>query len=378
MIYLDNAATTRPFESVIRKMDEFYKELYYNPSALYKQAAEVESVIEKTRDDISDALGGGGRVYFTSCATESNAWVYASGVKNKKGNVVVSAGEHASGFENAQALISRGTEVRFVNLTRDGTVDIKDFENKVDENTSLVSVIHCSNETGAINDIGALSRIVKRKSRQALFHSDGVQAFGKIAVNCKSCGIDLYSISAHKIGGPKGIGGLWVRDGLHPAPFLRGGGQENGYRSGTENTAGIIGFGEALKCFSSIDANKISAIRKLFYDRITLHDTISVRESAVQSPYILSFAVHGTKAEQLQRMLSEHDILIGLGSACASRSRKNRVLSAMGLPPTQIEGSVRLSFGAENLTDDIGYAIETLLKCVDSLQTGKISNQRKS
>lgn len=368
MIYLDNAATTIPFDGVVRKMEEFFTEKYFNPSALYAPAVNVHKEVEETRKYILSAVGGKGKVYFTSCATESNAWVYNCGVKNKKGNIVVSMGEHASGYENAIALSNKGIDVRFVRLCADGRVDLDDFTAKVDSDTGFVSVIHCSNETGAINDIKLLAKRTKEINPKALFHSDGVQAFGKIAVNCDKMLMDMYSMSAHKIGGPKGVGALWVRDGLHLNAFLPGGGQENGMRSGTENVAGIAGFGEALKQYLSIDSKNISQLREILKRCLLSVDGIEVNESEIQSPYILSLSIRGIKAEVLQRMLCERGILIGLGSACSSKLKKNRVLFAMGRSMPHIEGNIRISFGFQNLYDDMEYVAKTIKETVKELR----------
>lgn len=364
MIYLDNAATTKPFESVVEKMNAFYKELYFNPSALYSPAFAVAKEKEKTRDYISSALGGGGKVYFTSCATESNTWALNNGIKNKNGNIVVSSGEHASVYENAQSLLSKGLEVRFVKLDSDGRVNIDDFVKKVDENTTLISVINCSNETGAVNDIKKLAQLAKNINRRALFHSDGVQALGKVPLNCKSAGIDMYSVSAHKICGPKGVGALWICDGLTLSPLLPGGGQESGLRSGTENVAAIIGFGEALKRFSDSDKSEILNMRETLKQRLLTLDCVEINESESQSPYILSFSAKNVKAEIMQRNLAEKGILIGLGSACSSRLKKNRVLTAMGRTMSHIEGSMRLSFSPQNHNDDMEKAAEIICNTI--------------
>lgn len=371
MIYLDNAATTRVFDSVVKEMERYYSEEYFNPSALYSPAFEVVKKIAAARAYLCDKLGGGGKLYFTSCATESNAWVYNCGVKNKKGNILVSMGEHASGYENARALADKGFDVRFVKLCADGTVDISDYQSKLDENTTLASVIHCSNETGAINDIARLSRIAKQISPRCLFHSDGVQAFCKIDVNCEHAGIDLYSLSAHKIGGPKGIGALWVRDGIRIAPFIIGGGQEEGERSGTENVAAIMGFCQAAKDFSAVDGGQMFALRQRMKKALEDIKDAVFNEANEQSPYILSLSIAGIKAEVLQRKLADKGILIGLGSACSSRLKKNRVLSAMGRDMRQIEGNVRIGFGVCNLSDDMDSVAKTIKECVEELRWKK-------
>ncbi len=364
MIYLDNAATTKPFDSVTAVIEKYYKELYFNPSALYSSAVNVASQIENARHHINAELGGGGNIFFTSCATESNAWAYNSGIKNKKGNIVVSMGEHASGYENAKVLISKGYDVRFVKLQSDGRIDYSDFVKRVDENTTFISVIHCSNETGAINDIKQLVTTAKSIAPKAIFHSDGVQALGKIEVNCNSLGVDLYSVSAHKIGGVKGIGGLWIKNGIRLTPLLCGGGQEAGARSGTENTAGIVGFAEALAVFKKTSSQKICELRENMKSALSHIQLIEFNDCEQNSPYILSFSVPGVKSEIIQRLLSEKGILLGLGSACASRHRNNRILEAMGRTMPHIEGSMRISFSHENTNEDIKIAANAINDCI--------------
>ena len=369
MIYLDNAATTKPFDGVLRKMSELYEERFFNPSALYTPAYAVAKEIENARESICRFLGSGGTVYFTSCATESNTWVFSCGIKNKKGNIVISAGEHASVYENAHALIAKGYDVRIVNLSADGTVNQSDLMRKTDQNTTLVSVLHCNNETGAVNDIAALARSVKKVAPHALFHSDGVQALCKIPVRCADAGIDLYSVSAHKIGGVKGVGALWVRNGIRLAPMLLGGGQEKGERSGTENTAGIIGFAEAIRLFSQTDANAVADMRHAVRRTLLATDNVLINESENNSPYILSASISGIRSEILQRKLAERGIFIGLGSACSSRLKKNRILSAMGRSMSYIEGSIRISFGAQNSPIEIPAVCTALQEEIAALRT---------
>lgn len=367
MIYLDNAATTKPFKSVIQLANEYYSDEFYNPSALYLPAINVSAKLNEAREFINKAMGGGGRVIFTSCATESNTWVYSSGIKNKKGNIVVSMGEHASGYENAMTLHGK-YDVRFVKLLPNGNIDQTDLLNKIDENTTFVSVIHCSNETGAVNDLKSISQKIKSIAPNALFHSDGVQALGKMPVNCRNSGVDLYSISAHKIGGLKGIGGLWIKDGIKLNPLLSGGGQEFGARSGTENVAGIMCFCQALKEFTATHPQQIKQMRDHAISELSSIDNVVINECEEQSPYILSFSAIGTKAEIIQRMLCERGVLVGLGSACASKHKKNRVLSAMGRSMSVIESNLRISFAPENLNDDLKSAFAEIRNCINKFR----------
>ncbi len=367
MIFLDNASTTSPCGDIGKILDIACRS-YYNPSALYGEALKVKNMLEDARKEIANLLGADkSEIYFTSCATESNNWAYEKGIKNKKGNIVVSASEHASGYESAMAQKSKGVDVRFAALNKDGSIDEDDLFDKIDENTCFVSVIHCSNETGTLNDIASIVKKIRSVNPKIVIHSDGVQAFLKYDYNIKELGVDLYSISAHKIGGLKGIGALFIKKGLNIAPLIVGGGQEFGARSGTENVAGILSFAQAAKHFKqNYDRDMIIKMRKyMISELMPLNVKINGNQKAES---ILSVTIPGIKAEILQHMLSDKGVLIGLGSACSSRSRNNRVLSAIGLDQKEIEGSIRISFGIENDMKQIIAATDILKTEINDLR----------
>lgn len=367
MIFLDNASTTKVCPEAIDIINKVSDELYFNPSALYGEALKVKNLLEGARKDIASLLGASqNEIYFTSCATESNNWAYEKGIRNKKGNIVVSSSEHASGYECALNQKSKGIDVRFVSLNKDGTVNLDDLAQKTDENTCFVSIIHCSNETGAINDLPKIAKIIKAISPRAIFHSDGVQAFCKINTSVKELGVDMYSVSAHKVGGLKGTGALYVKNGLNLAPFISGGGQEKGLRSGTENVAGILCFAEAAKQFKSrYDAKAVKQMRDYMIGELL---PLGVKINGEADGCILSVTVPGIKAEVLMHMLSDKGVLIGLGSACSSKARNNRVLAAMGLNPKEIEGSIRISFGLSNDMTQITEATEIIKNDIITLR----------
>lgn len=373
MIYLDNAGTTKPFDDVIEVCKKMYSEDFYNPSATYPCAANVAAKLIEARNIIAKKLHSSSEeIFFTSCATESDNWALEYGRKQKNGNVVISAGEHAAIYEEAMRLKSRGVEVRLVKLFLDGTIDFNDLQNAVDKNTTLVSIIHCSNETGAINDIKKVSQIVKTQSN-ALLHSDGVQAFCKIPTNVYDLGIDLYSISGHKVGAPKGIGALFIKKGVHLNPFIVGGGQERGMRSGTENTAGIVAFASAVKTFEKhLDNEKMLFLRQLIINKFKeIGDVIINGEESKNSNFIISASVIGIKAEILQNMLFKEGIIIGLGSACSAKTSENRVLSNLGRTKKEIEGNIRLSLSPLTSISDIETAMEKTEKNIMILR-GKL------
>ena len=253
MIYLDNAATTAPDAECLKRAEQYITDKFYNPSALYAEGYSLHRELSESRSVILNLIANDRdyKLLYTSCGTEAdNLAVFGGG---KRGNVVTTLGEHSAIFASVNELKERGIEVRFALLNDDGSVNIDSLLSLVDEKTSLVSVIHVNNETGAVNDVNYLAAKVKAKNPRTLFHSDGVQAFGKIAFKLSS-GIDMYSISAHKIGGLKGAGALIKKKNLVIKPIIFGGGQEEGLRSGTENVFGIKAFEyAAVKKYSQFD-----------------------------------------------------------------------------------------------------------------------------
>lgn len=373
MIYLDNAGTTRPFDEVIEICNKIYSEYYFNPSATYYDAVKVSEMLAKSRKIIADELHcQPEEIIFTSCATESDNWALEYGAKSKNGNIVISAGEHAAIYEEAMKLKNKGREIRIAPLNSDGRVDLEKLNCLIDENTALVSIIHCSNETGAVNDIREISKIIKSKSK-AVFHSDGVQAFCKIPVNLNDLGVDLYSISGHKIGAPKGIGALYVKKGININPMIVGGGQERGMRSGTENTAGIISFGKAVEVFNAnYDKDKIKKMRSCILDTFkSIGNVIINAEKCENSNFIISASVLGIKAEILQNMLYDDNVIIGLGSACSAKTSENRVLSNLGRTKKEIEGNIRISLFPTLTQKETEEAMDKITKKINILR-GKI------
>lgn len=363
MIYLDNAATTRVFDCAAQAAQDCMLRDYFNPNATYKSAVEVNARIEAARRDIAEVAGAlPEELVFTSCATESNNRVFDVGIKNKKGNVVISAGEHPSVYECATALQSRGTDVRIAPLDRDGSVDVDKLLSMVDADTALVSVIHVSNETGVVNPIQAISAAVKSKSPRTLFHSDGVQAFVKLDTPLDELGVDYYSASAHKLGAPKGIGLLYVRKGLSVAPLLRGGGQERGLRSGTQNTPYIAAYAQAVKEFKRIQNREQTLSLRQDLCEYFMQNGCRVIGTAQNSGYIICVCIPGVKAEILQNIVHDKGIIIGKGAACSGAKRGNRVLAAMGVPQKDIECCVRISLFADTSPIDALAAAKIIME----------------
>jgi len=364
--YFDNAGTTRVFDETLTEMNRIYSQDFYNPSALYSH--DIKNEIEQARAYIASQIGVmPNEIIFTSGATEADNWALTCGHKNKNGNIIVSEGEHSAVYETANMLKSKGIQVKFAPLTKTGELDYDKFYELLDENTSLVSIICCSNETGAMNDLTKIKDMMSQRSPKALFHSDCVQALGKVSFD--STAPDMMSFSAHKIGGPKGIGILTLKKGVNIKPFITGGGQERNLRSGTENCAGIIGFASAIKNFDQkIDKQIIKEMRNAVKKCLLKIDGVKINESANNSDFILSASIYGIKSEILQHLLYDDGFVIGLGSACSAKTGKNRVLKAMGVSDKDIEGSIRISFGCENTFIQTQGLIQSLQKNIKLLK----------
>ena len=318
------------------------------------------------RKSLLACLGGeNGKIVFTGSATEASNLALFGSVKKNTRKILVSMGEHPSVYNSALELKARGYDVVFVNLDKTGKVDINDFERKMTSDVDLVSIMHVSNETGAINDILSLVEIAKSVNPKVIFHCDGVQAFGKIEVNVDDLGVDMYTISAHKIYGSKGVGALYLKNTVSLKPIIFGGGQESGLRSGTENMLGIYTLYRASQIVTSnLEGNykKIANLKKLFLDKLgqtNLKYTIHSFED--NSPYIVSISFAGCRAETLLNMLGDYDnIFVGNGSACSAKKSGNRVLESMGVQKSEIEGNLRISFGIYNTPEEVEYLVEKL------------------
>ena len=369
MIYLDNAATTVPDEGAVNAALQFLKiDGFYNPSALYRAGFAAHKEIEEARRTILSLLApqGGYELVFTGSGSEAdNQAVFSSA---RRGNFVTTAGEHAAIYQSAKELEKRGIEVRFAPLRSDGSADTEALLSMVDKDTSCVSVIHVNNETGAVNDIAAIAAAAKKINPALLFHSDGVQAFGKIPFALTK-DIDLYTVSAHKIGGVRGVAGLFRKKGVRLSPYIFGGGQENGLRSGTENTFAIKQFEfAAKKKFSSLkeDFERIRSYNLAV--RQGLDKTIfRVLSSENASPYILSVSARGLRGEVLLHMLDDAGVMVGTGSACSSKNRYSRVILACGLDERSADGVLRISFAATTTLQETEQAIGIINSCAASL-----------
>ena len=354
--YFDNAATTRVSSDVAEILERYNLEEYFNPSANYRPSVAVHGRIEEARESILTLLKGqGGALYFVSSGTEGDNQALLCTKKRKNSNIVISAVEHPAIYNAAIALKNMGYELRICPVDEVGRVDKDAFAKMIDENTSLVSVMHVNNETGGINDVASLVKIAKSINSSVLFHSDGVQAFGKIPVNLAELDVDLYTISGHKIGAPKGIAALYVKRGVSLSPLIYGGGQEGGMRSSTENVGGILSFAYAAKrAIKELPANSEAyrSYKSLLMDALSDIEGIKYISDDACSPHIFTFAFKNVRGEVMQHSLETADILVGTGSACSSRRSHERIPAALGLKE-YADGIIRISFGRENQTEEV-------------------------
>ena len=373
MIYLDNAATTKMTEGSLRVLKEANEERWFNASALYKEASEESRRIREAREALSAALrAGGGELYFLSGGTEADNTALLCTRKPRGSRVIVGEGEHDAVINPAKLLKEQGFDVVFAPIKPDGGVDEEKFAELLTPDVSLVSVMHVSNETGAVNDIAKLVRMTKKASPKAVFHSDGVQAFGKVKVDLRALGVDLYTVSGHKIGAPKGIGALYVAKGAPVRPLVYGGGQEKGFRSGTENGPAIEAFAvaaeTAVRDLSANCSKKRDYIEHLAKDIAdAVPDTVFITDRERSAPHILTVAFAGVRGEVLLHALDARGIMVGVGSACSSH-RESRFKSLLGLDEAHRDGIVRFSVSEMNDIDEVPIVVQALKEETEKLR----------
>lgn len=375
MLYLDNSATTRPLDEVVDAIVEVMKVHYGNPSSLYRLGMEAEQLLNQSRTVIAQSLGVRPEwVVFTSGGTESNNLAIkgtAYSYRSRGKHLITTEIEHASVYECFRQLEEEGFRVTYLKPDSSGAVSVKAVEEALTPDTILVSIMHVNNETGVIQPIREIGEMLKNHPR-ILFHVDAVQSVGKIPLDPEGWGIDLLSVSAHKLHGPKGVGLLLKREGLKLRPLLAGGGQEFCIRSGTENVPLIVGMAKALRIAMERRAehmDKLYALRDALIAR--LRDIPGIRLNGVQergkvAPHIINFSIPGLKSEVVVHALEQHGIYVSAGSACSSGDEKpSRVLLAMGLSEAEASSAIRVSLSPQLTEADMDrfiQALETVIK----------------
>ncbi|MFS1513503.1 cysteine desulfurase family protein [Chengkuizengella sp. SCS-71B] len=374
MYYFDHSATTPPFKEVTDTVMEVMKNYYGNPSSLHQLGIDAEQLMRKARHVISESLGvNGEQLIFTSGGTESNNMAIkgvAVQYKNRGKHLITTEIEHASVYESFKQLEKVGYHVTYLPVDHTGQVSIEDLQNALTDETILVSIMHVNNEVGRIQPIKKIASLLKKQKR-IFFHVDAIQSVGKIPIYPKEWGIDLMSVSAHKLNGPKGIGVLYYREGIKFFPLLSGGGQEAGYRSGTENVPLIVGMAKAIRM--SMDKQKenlehLYLLRKKLTDFILQIPELKLNGSVISehmAPHIVHFSFTGMKSEVIVHALEKKGIYVSTRSACASgESKASRVLKGMGVSEKNANSGIRISMSAEHSLKDIDTLCKQLKQVV--------------
>lgn len=370
--YFDNCATTQVDDDIAALIADYHTTKYFNPSARSSFSLQIANDLATAHEKVAKSLGTTSQeIVFTSGGTESNNMAIFGSLRAKRGNIVVTASEHSAVYNVVTELVGRGYDVRYANVLTDGHIDVNDFISKVDGNTLLACFMHVNNETGAINDIRTINTLVKAKNAKTVTFSDGVQAVGKVPVNLRYLGVDLYSFAGHKIHCSKGIGGLYVKSGIKLVPTIFGGGQEKGLRSGTEYIGGIVALSVAISRAQSLleqNSNQYVAYKDII--RKSLQLIPDWQENCVNdvSPAIMSLAFADIKGEVLLHMLEKYDIIVGTGSACSSKNKQSRIAKAIGLNSRYTEGILRISFSKYNTIEEVEFLSEKLAECVLQLR----------
>ena len=370
--YLDNSATTKPCPGARKRLLEAVDLLWGNPSSLHQKGLEAQLLLEEARAFIAKCLScRESELYFTSGGTESNnlaVFGAAKAMKHKGKRIVVSSVEHPSVSRAFDKLESDGFTVVRLPVDRFGVVPVEEIENAVDESTVLVSMMAVNNELGSVEPVEALSRIVKEKHSPALIHVDAVQAFGKLPLNVKKLGVDLMSVSAHKIHGTKGAGALFVKASVRLAPHIFGGGQEKNVRPGTEPLPAIAAFfgaAEELDIKKSLPA--VTALRDGFVKKLSALDGVVINSGADALPYIVNISLPGRPAEAVLNLLSSRGIYVSSGSACA-KGRRSPTLTAAGLESERVNSSLRISLSRFTTEDELDFCLEGIEEALRAIR----------
>ena len=358
MIYFDNASTTKVIPRACDAALEAMRRGFGNPSSLHGLGIDAEKALNLARETVASAIGAGREeITFTSCGSESNnlAILGAAARCGRKRHFITTSFEHPSVLEVAKKLEHDGFEVTYISPRADGVIFPGDVAAAVREDTFMVSVMSVNNETGSLMDIPAISRAVKIRNRDVIFHTDAVQAFLKIPINVSKYGADIISISGHKVHAPKGIGAIYIKKGLRLTPQLLGGGQEKGLRSGTEATSQIAAFAAAVsdaKATQSEDIKKISELSEMLIRKLEALSNVHILAPVSRAPHILNVAFTKYPSEVIMRLLEENEIYVSAGSAC-SRGKKSHVLRSLKVPEKLIASSVRISLSRFSTEEEV-------------------------
>lgn len=375
-VYLDYSATTPVKEEVLNEMIPYFTEKFGNPSSLYDKGLESKDAITEARERVASLINArAGEVFFTAGGTESDNWAVfgsAEALKSKGNHIITTKIEHHAMLHSCEFLEKQGYDITYLSIDKDGYISLDELEKAITDKTVLISIMMVNNEIGTVQPIKEACAIAKKHG--VLFHTDAVQALGNVEIDVKDLGIDLMSMSSHKIYGPKGTGALYIRKGVRITNYLHGGAQENRKRAGTENLPGIIGFGKAAELSKANFENHVkhcSELRNYLKDRIIneIPDTYVNGTMEHRHPGNLNITFKYIEGESILLLLNQFGISVSTGSACSSTSlNPSHVLTALGVPVEMIHGTIRFTVGDFTTKEDIDYVVENLKTIVSRLR----------
>ena len=375
-VYLDYSATTPVKKEVLDEMIPYFTEHYGNPSSLYSIAQESKEALELARKRVAKLINADtSEVFFTAGGSESDNWALegvVDALKDKGNHIITTKIEHHAILHTAEFLEKHGIDVAYVGIGEDGRVDPKEIEDAITDKTVLISVMYVNNEIGTIQPIKEISEIAKKHG--ITFHTDAVQALGNVHIDVKDQGIDLMSMSSHKIYGPKGIGAMYIKNGTKISNLIHGGAQESKKRAGTENLPGIVGFGKAAElAYENLDKHieEVGKLRDYFVEQVTtkIPDTIVNGSMEYRHPGNANISFEYIEGESMLILLDLNGISVSTGSACSSKSlTPSHVLSALGIPVEKIHGTLRFTVGDFTTKEDIDYVVGVLIEIVEKLR----------
>lgn len=375
-VYLDNSATTKVRQEVMDEVTDVNLNCYGNPSSIHRMGLNTEKRIQEARKYAAKIINAkADEIFFTGGGTESNNIALLGHLFGFEGkyNVVTTNIEHPSVF-NVLKHFKDNVEIRYLDTDNMGRVDVEQLKNLIDENTRLVSIMHVNNELGIVQNLSEICKVTKNKNKKTKIHVDAVQSYGKIKIDVNKIPADTISFSSHKIHGPKGVGGLFIRSGVKISPIIFGGGQEKNIRPGTENTPGIVGFGKACQLvFENFDEEtcRLRNLKNLYAKRLA-EEVNDMKINSILSeegaPHILNISFKNVRGEVLVHFLEMKGIYVSTGSACSSRNKTNRILEAINLDPDYVDGTIRISLGHFNNMDEVEYVVESIKQSVEEIR----------
>lgn len=386
-VYMDYSATTPVKQEVLETMSPYFTEHYGNPSSLYTIGQESKAAISNARRQVASIIGADEKeIYFTACGTESDNWAIFGTADAKKGkgkHIITSKIEHHAVLHSCQQLEKQGYDVTYLDVEPDGTINPQALKAALRDDTVMVSIMMVNNEVGTIEPIKEFCSVTKAFNKEIIFHTDAVQGLGNVSIDVKELGIDLMSMSAHKIYGPKGVGGFFIRKGLRITNYLHGGAQENRHRAGTENIAGIVGFGKAAELAEkNLDEHirHCSELRDYFIEQVlkNIPNTEVNGNMEHRHPGNASITFNYIEGESILLLLDAKGIYVSTGSACSSTSlTPSHVLTALGVPVERIHGTVRFSIGDFTTKEDLDYVLDELKPVVTRLREISSISEKK-